>query len=77
MGRPSSARKQLVWQRDKMRCAYCFKRCTERNVTVDHKIPQHLGGDNSMENLVTACKPCNQRKGIREEKRSYIYNVDN
>ena len=78
MSRPSSARKQLVWQRDKMRCFYCFKRCTERNVTVDHKTPQHLGGDNSMENLVTCCWSCNQKKAVREHKPVFVYNrVDN
>ena len=78
MARPSRSRKLLVWERDKMRCAYCFKRCTEKNVTVDHKTPQYLGGDNSMENLVTACRPCNLKKGRREENKTYVYKkVDN
>ncbi len=73
MTRPSKNRKKEVWARDKMMCGYCFKKCTERNMTVDHKIPQHMGGDNSMKNLVTACRSCNQKKGIREDKASFIY----
>ena len=31
--------------------------------TVDHKVPVVLGGTDDDDNLVTACWPCNQRKG--------------
>lgn len=34
-----------------------------RSSTVDHVEPNAHGGDNNLENLVTACWPCNVRKG--------------
>lgn len=54
--------KRRVWIRDKYTCHYCG----EKNLitpTVDHIIPRSLGGEWSMENLVTACQDCNKIKG--------------
>ena len=34
-------------------------------MTIDHIIPKGRGGMDTWENLVTACKPCNQIKGDR------------
>jgi hypothetical protein len=33
------------------------------DLTLDHVTPRHRGGSHSWENLVTACKTCNHRKG--------------
>jgi 5-methylcytosine-specific restriction endonuclease McrA len=33
------------------------------DLTLDHIVPRHRGGSHSWENLVTACKQCNHRKG--------------
>jgi len=33
--------------------------------TLDHKISQHQGGGDEIENLVLACVPCNSRKQHR------------
>lgn len=55
--RPS--RKKIL-ERDGYECQYCGRKS---NLTLDHIIPRSKGGDNSWENLVTACEPCNLRKG--------------
>jgi hypothetical protein len=34
-------------------------------LVIDHAVPIAKGGDNSEENLVTACEACNQGKGAR------------
>jgi 5-methylcytosine-specific restriction endonuclease McrA len=36
-----------------------------RHLTRDHVHPLSQGGDDSWENVVTACFPCNSRKGGR------------
>ena len=55
--------KREVFRRDEYRCAYCGQRAT--NLTIDHVVPRHRGGDHSWDNLVTACAACNRRKGGR------------
>ena len=37
---------------------------------MDHVIPKSRGGKNTWENLVAACKKCNQKKGSRTTKES-------
>ena len=54
-----------IHARDLSRCHYCGKRFPNRELTVDHVIPRSLGGRDTWENLVTACVPCNSRKGSR------------
>ena len=54
-----------IHARDLSRCHYCGKRFPSRELTVDHVIPRSLGGRDTWENLVTACVPCNSRKGSR------------
>lgn len=43
-------------------CAYCGK---EGKLEVEHVQPRSQGGSNSMNNLVVACRPCNEKKGSR------------
>jgi len=54
--------RQNVFKRDGFRCGYCGSR---HNLTVDHIVPRSQGGTDSWENLITACEPCNRRKGNR------------
>jgi hypothetical protein len=35
----------------------------QHDMTLDHVVPRHRGGGHTWENLVTACKSCNHRKG--------------
>lgn len=52
-----------VFARDGWACAYCGRPASD--LTLDHVVPRHRGGDHSWENLVSACKPCNHRKAGR------------
>ena len=49
-----------VFKRDGFECQYCG---SERDLTLDHVMPRSRGGTSNWRNLVTACKPCNARKG--------------
>src|ERR1700753_3047084 len=49
-----------VFLRDRFQCQYCG--CRD-DLTFDHVIPRSLGGQTTWENVVTACSPCNLRKG--------------
>ena len=50
-----------VFARDRHTCQYCGRQT--HDLTLDHVVPRHRGGRHSWENLVTACKTCNHRKG--------------
>jgi 5-methylcytosine-specific restriction endonuclease McrA len=51
--------------RDTHQCQYCGRRPPVRDLNIDHVLPRSRGGEDSWENLVTACRPCNLRKGWR------------
>jgi hypothetical protein len=54
-----------IYERDNYRCNYCGKQLTWFTATLDHITPVSQGGDNSAENLKTACLQCNSRKTAR------------
>lgn len=51
--------------RDAHQCQYCGRRPPVRELNIDHVLPRSRGGDDTWENLVTACRVCNLRKGWR------------
>jgi hypothetical protein len=51
-----------VFKRDNYTCVYCGED-DARAMTIDHILPQSKGGKDTFENCVTACKPCNSKKG--------------
>jgi 5-methylcytosine-specific restriction endonuclease McrA len=55
--------KQNVFLRDGYRCAYCDDDVTKKSATLDHILPTSHGGKTTFENTVTACSPCNSKKG--------------
>lgn len=55
-------RRNLMF-RDAHQCQYCGKRPPLRELNIDHVLPRSRGGPDSWENLVTACRVCNLRKG--------------
>jgi 5-methylcytosine-specific restriction endonuclease McrA len=54
-----------IFLRDQGACQYCGGKFAKSHLTLDHVIPIVQGGKKCWENIVTACKPCNQRKGGR------------
>lgn len=52
-----------VFERDGYMCRYCGKQLTRFTATLDHLQPVSEGGDNSFDNLATACLHCNSRRG--------------
>ncbi len=54
-----------VLARDRETCMYCGVRPSRSYLTVDHVVPRSRGGLTSWDNVVTACRECNHRKGGR------------
>src|SRR5215203_3882580 len=55
--------RRALFARDGWRCAYCGT--SSGRLTLDHVVPRSRGGESSWENVVTACAPCNHKKGNR------------
>lgn len=56
---------ELLHARDEGHCQYCGVRLRRSEATVDHIIPRSKGGNNTWENVVLACSPCNHMKADR------------
>lgn len=54
-----------VLARDRETCQYCGIQPGRVHLTVDHVVPRSQGGQTVWENVVTACRDCNHRKGGR------------
>jgi 5-methylcytosine-specific restriction endonuclease McrA len=54
-----------VYLRDRYTCQYCARKLAAVELTFDHLVPRSRGGRKSFTNIVTACRPCNARKGNR------------
>lgn len=52
-----------ILRRDNYTCQYCGKHSLE--LTIDHILPRHMGGQHTWGNVVAACPSCNHRKGGR------------
>lgn len=52
--------RSLIYKRDGHKCQYCG---STKELTIDHIIPRSRGGEDTWENLVVACMPCNTKKG--------------
>ena len=52
-----------VFNRDRYTCQYCGKQT--RQLTIDHVIPRYRGGQQTWENVVSACPACNRKKAGR------------
>jgi len=50
---------KTVMERDGHRCVYCG---TDTSLQIDHMQPVMQGGTDDLDNLATACKPCNSAK---------------
>ncbi len=54
-----------VMLRDNYTCQYCGAAPGRPHLSLDHVLPRSRGGLTAWENVVTACKACNVRKGDR------------
>lgn len=63
-----------VFKRDMFTCQYCGGKAPDTILEVDHIVPVAKNGDNSLENLVTACKECN--RGKRDKKLDDVSEVE-
>jgi len=54
-----------VFMRDRYTCQYCGQPRKSHDLTLDHIVPRSLGGETCWENIVTACRRCNTKKGNR------------
>lgn len=59
-----SAVARAVWARDGLCCRYCgfWSNSDATKFELDHVYPRSLGGEHTPENLVVACRRCNQLK---------------
>lgn len=65
-----------LFSRDRLVCAYCGGHFPIDNLTREHIVPVSRGGGDSWMNCITACRPCNGRKGNRlpeEARMSLLY----
>ena len=60
----SDALRELVAQRASSLCEYCHSPefVSADRFTVDHILPQSLGGSDQLSNLALACRRCNERR---------------
>jgi len=62
--RARKLRQTRWWRRKTGRgiCYYCGAKVGRENLTMDHVIPLSRGGTSSRDNIVPACKECNNKK---------------
>lgn len=57
------SRRLALYARGGFACVYCGASVEDgATLTLDHVVPDSLGGDRSDANLVVACLPCNSRR---------------
>ncbi|MBR9813711.1 HNH endonuclease [bacterium] len=61
---------RALFQRDGHICLYCGERYRHSDLSRDHVVPTSKGGPDEWENCVTACGPCNRRKGSRSPEKA-------
>lgn len=58
-----------IMKRDGFVCQYCGKKT---DLTIDHVLPKSRGGQETWENLTTACEKCNVKKGNKTPKEANL-----
>jgi 5-methylcytosine-specific restriction endonuclease McrA len=52
-----------VFVRDRYTCQYCGEKPARPLLTIDHVVPRSRNGATRWENVVAACRSCNNKKG--------------
>jgi 5-methylcytosine-specific restriction endonuclease McrA len=68
--KPGSFSRKIVFSRDNWTCQFCNTKLSQHDVTIDHVVPKSKGGKTNWTNCVTACKPCNRKKGDKSLEKS-------
>jgi 5-methylcytosine-specific restriction endonuclease McrA len=68
--RPPAFTRFNLFLRDSFSCQYCG---AGHELTFDHIIPRSRGGRTTWENIVTACAPCNLKKGGRTPREADMH----
>ncbi len=68
--RPPAFTRFNLFLRDAFTCQYCG---SQSDLTFDHILPRSRGGRTSWDNIVTACAPCNLKKGGRTPKEAAMH----
>lgn len=58
-----------LFLRDKFACQYCG---VGDDLTFDHVVPRAYGGRTTWQNVITACAPCNLKKGGRTPQEAHM-----
>ncbi len=61
-----------VLARDRDTCQYCGVQPGRAQLTIDHVLPRSQGGLTLWDNVVTACRECNRKKGGRTPEQAYM-----
>lgn len=61
-----------IFARDHETCQYCGTQPGRNNLTVDHVVPRSQNGKTSWDNVVTACRECNRKKGGRTPEQAHM-----
>lgn len=56
---------RMLFRRDNYHCMYCGQKYCHAELTRDHVVPRSKGGRDAWENVVAACRRCNQHKADR------------
>ena len=54
--------RKIIYNNADGRCALCGRKITFPEMTLDHIVPLDKNGEDTINNLQCACKPCNQFK---------------
>ena len=65
-----------VFRRDGHRCIYCGAGSKEAKLTIDHVVPEALGGTDDVGNLVAACSDCNAGKSSVNADEEFVAKVN-
>jgi hypothetical protein len=64
-----------ILRRDNHQCRYCGATAPDATLTVDHVIPEALGGSDDPANLVAACAECNAGKSATPPDAALVADV--
>jgi 5-methylcytosine-specific restriction endonuclease McrA len=69
-------KRETLCKRQRNRCYWCGVQMNRRHLdplsaTLDHYTPRSRGGGGSIDNLVAACKDCNEARGRGDELQPY------